>query len=64
MFRFGRLGRGGSLRNALMAGAGMMAWRWWKNRQALNREPRPGQVGPDVRRTYDADQTNLSGESY
>jgi hypothetical protein len=64
MFGFGRLGRGGSLRKALIAGAGMMAWRWWKNRQVLDREPRVGQVGPDVRRTYDAGKTNLSGESY
>jgi hypothetical protein len=63
MFGFGRLGRGGSLRKALIAGAGMMAWRWWKNRQALDREPRVGRVGPDVR-TYDRGETNPSGESY
>jgi hypothetical protein len=61
---FGRFGRAGGIRKALIASAGMMAWRWWKNRQALNREPRAGQAGPDVRRTYDTGQTNLSGESY
>ena len=44
MFGFGGLGRriGGrrrgssiasGLRNALLAGAGMLAWRWWKNRE-------------------------------
>jgi hypothetical protein len=22
------------IRNAMLAGAGMLAWRWWKNRQA------------------------------
>jgi hypothetical protein len=64
MFGFGRLGRGGSLRNALIASAGMMAWRWWKNRQALDRQPRAGQAGPDVRGTYDRGETNLSGKSY
>ena len=64
MFGFGRLGRGGSLRNALIASAGMMAWRWWKNRQALDRQPRARQAGPDVRGTYDSGETNLSGKSY
>ncbi|MGH7517922.1 MAG: hypothetical protein ACREOC_10690 [Gemmatimonadales bacterium] len=45
MFGFGGLGRrirgrgrggsiGSGLRNALLAGAGMLGWRWWKNRQA------------------------------
>ena len=64
MFGFGRLGRGGSLRNALIASAGMMAWRWWKNRQTLDRQPRAGQAGPAVRGTYDSGETNPSGKSY
>jgi hypothetical protein len=25
---------GSSMRNAAIAGVGMLAWRWWKNRQA------------------------------
>jgi hypothetical protein len=25
------------LRNAALAGAGMLAWRWWRNRQSTNR---------------------------
>jgi hypothetical protein len=24
------------VRNALLAGAGMLAWRWWRNRQGTN----------------------------
>ena len=24
------------VRNAMLAGAGMLAWRWWRNRQANN----------------------------
>lgn len=27
----------GRLRNAAIAGVGMLAWRWWRNRQASNR---------------------------
>ncbi len=30
------------LRNALLAGAGMLAWRWWKNRQSTG-QPRSSQ---------------------
>jgi hypothetical protein len=29
----------GRLRNALIAGAGMLAWRWWKNRQGAGQSP-------------------------
>jgi hypothetical protein len=25
---------GANVRNALIAGAGMLAWKWWRNRQA------------------------------
>ena len=28
---------GSRMRNAALAGVGMLAWRWWKNRQASNR---------------------------
>lgn len=27
------------VRNALLAGAGMLAWRWWRNRQATGQAP-------------------------
>jgi hypothetical protein len=27
----------GRLRNAALAGVGMLAWRWWRNRQASGR---------------------------
>jgi hypothetical protein len=27
---------GSNLRNAALAGVGMLAWRWWRNRQASN----------------------------
>ena len=27
------------VRNALLAGAGMLAWRWWKNRQGAGQSP-------------------------
>jgi hypothetical protein len=30
---------GSNVRNALIAGAGMLAWKWWRNRQAPNRAP-------------------------
>lgn len=42
---------GSNLRNAALAGAGMLALRWWRNRQASNRTPgtdestRPGSAG-------------------
>ena len=28
---------GSRMRNAALAGIGMLAWRWWKNRQESNR---------------------------
>jgi hypothetical protein len=31
--RYGTFG-GNRMRNAALAGVGMLAWRWWKNRQA------------------------------
>ena len=31
---------GSNLRNAAIAGAGMLALRWWRNRQSTNRSPR------------------------
>jgi hypothetical protein len=46
MFGFGKRNRrqvrndtfsGSRLRNAALAGAGMLAWRWWRNRQSTNR---------------------------
>jgi hypothetical protein len=60
MFGFGRLGRGGGLRRALMAGAGMMAWRWWKNREA-NRDRAGEPVRREPRQTYDTGRTNPGG---
>jgi uncharacterized membrane protein YebE (DUF533 family) len=27
---------GSNMRNAALAGVGMLAWRWWKNRQSAN----------------------------
>ena len=27
---------GSNMRNAALAGVGMLAWRWWKNRQSTN----------------------------
>jgi hypothetical protein len=27
------------VRSALLAGAGMLAWRWWKNRRAAGQSP-------------------------
>jgi hypothetical protein len=44
MFGFGNSRRRGRnetfsssrVRNALLAGAGMLAWRWWKNRQGTH----------------------------
>jgi hypothetical protein len=40
--RGGTLGQA-NLQRALLAGAGMLAIRWWRNRQASNRMPKPGQ---------------------
>ena len=63
MFSLRGFGRsaGGGLRRALIAGAGMMAWRWWKNRQAAERNRGVGQAGQDLRRNYDTGETNSSG---
>jgi hypothetical protein len=33
---------GGSLQRAVIAGAGMLAMRWWRNRQASGRRVNPG----------------------
>jgi hypothetical protein len=46
--RKSRRTRGGTfgqsnLQRALLAGAGMLAIRWWRNRQASNRVRKPGQ---------------------
>ncbi len=68
-FGFGRgVGRrggfaGGGLRSALITGAGMMAWRWWRNRQA-SRQNNPGPIGRDPRQSYDTGQTGQSGGSF
>ena len=51
------------LRNALLAGAGMLAWRWWKNRQAA-RQNNPGPIGRDPRQSYDTGQSNQGGGSF
>ena len=56
-----RGGLGGGLRSALITGAGMMAWRWWKNRQA-NRERNPYPVDRDSRQSYERGRTNLGGD--
>jgi hypothetical protein len=29
---------GSNIRNAAIAGVGMLAWRWWKNRQASSQQ--------------------------
>jgi len=34
------------LRNAALLGAGMLALRWWRNRQAKGRNPSP--ISPDA----------------
>jgi len=34
---------GPNLRNAALAGAGMLALKWWRNRQAANRGPQPAE---------------------
>jgi hypothetical protein len=46
MFGFGNRNRGrrvrndtfggSNIRNAALAGVGMLAWRWWRNRQSSN----------------------------
>jgi hypothetical protein len=41
-YRGGSFG-GNNLRRALIAGAGMLAVRWWRNRQASGRGNNPGQ---------------------
>jgi hypothetical protein len=41
--RGGALG-GTNLRRALVAGAGMLAVRWWRNRQASGRGVNPGEA--------------------
>jgi hypothetical protein len=30
---------GSNIRNAALAGVGMLAWRWWKNRQSGANQP-------------------------
>ena len=49
MFGFGNRNRGrrvmndtfggSNIRNAALAGVGMLAWRWWKNRQGSANQP-------------------------
>jgi hypothetical protein len=49
MFGFGNRNRGrrvrndtfggNNLRNAALAGVGMLAWRWWRNRQGSGNQP-------------------------
>jgi hypothetical protein len=34
---------GSNLRNAMIAGAGMLAVKWWRNRQNANRSPQTGE---------------------
>jgi hypothetical protein len=34
---------GQNLRNAAIAGVGMLAMRWWRNRQSTNRNPQPAE---------------------
>ena len=46
--RFGRRTQRGvfsgpALRNAAIAGAGMLALKWWRNRQSSNRSTQPAQ---------------------
>jgi hypothetical protein len=43
------------VRNAMIAGAGMLAWRWWRNRQAS------GQTNPTQDRTFSDTQTRSAG---
>jgi hypothetical protein len=33
------------VRNALLAGAGMLAWRWWRNRQSTGSQSSGNQLG-------------------
>jgi hypothetical protein len=33
---------GTNLRNAALAGVGMLAWKWWRSRQTSNQSPTPG----------------------
>ena len=71
MFGFRGFGRarhrgglaGGGLRSALLTGAGMLAWRWWKNRQAA-RQNNPDPIGRDPRQSYDTGQTSQGGGSF
>jgi hypothetical protein len=64
--RRGGVGRGGfmggGMRAALLSGAGMMAWRWWRNRQAGRNNPGP--MERDPRQSYDTGQTTQSGGSF
>lgn len=59
MFGIGGIGRGGfmrgGLRNMVLSGLGIMAYRWWKNRQAARRND-PGPIGRDPRQSYDTGQ--------
>ena len=65
--RLGNLGRifpsrrrsrfsGTGLRGTLLTAAGMMAWRWWQNRQAARRID-SGPISRDPRQSYDTGQT-------
>jgi hypothetical protein len=44
---------GGFRRFALLGSAGMVAWRWWKNRQANRVAARRVPIERDVRQSYD-----------
>jgi hypothetical protein len=45
---------GANLRNAAIAGAGVLALKWWRNRQSSNRSPQPA----EPMSTRNAGQTN------
>ena len=52
---------GGFRRFALLGSVGMMAWRWWKERQeARNRLP----LERDPRQSYDTGQSGQSSGSF
>jgi hypothetical protein len=44
------------VRNAMIAGAGMLAWRWWRNRQAGS-----GRTNAPEDRTFSDTQTRSAG---
>ncbi len=45
---------GSNLRNAALAGVGLLAWRWWRNRKTSNQAPAP-EAPPSSRTTSTED---------